>query len=123
GATIIKWNGSSSSGNTLLKANGLAKLICKGIAFYGGGKVGKVFWATQNVGTSYAPSGWSFEDCTFEAALSGGYGFYIDTSTNLPRFNFFRCFFQAGAGSTGFYSSNANSVSHSFLACEFGSND
>lgn len=123
GATIIKWNGTSSSSNTLLKVNGAAKLVCTGIAFYGSGNVGKVVWATQNVGTSYSPFGWRFTDCTFESALSGGYGFYIDTSTNIARFTFTSCYFQAGTGNTGFYSSNQNSVSHSFVGCTFSSNN
>lgn len=119
-ATVIKWNGTDSALNTLLKVNGVAKLICKGISFYGSGKVGKVFYATQDVGTSYSPFGWRFEDCSFEAAKSGGYGFYIDTSTNMARFNFVGCIFDPGAGSEGFYADNANSLSHSFVACSFG---
>lgn len=120
GASIIKWGGSDSLTNTLFKANGEAKLICKGLAFYGASKVGKVFYATQNVGTSFSPFGWRFEDCTFEAAKSGGYGFYIDTNSSMARFSFHGCSFQAGAGSVGFYTSNANSVNHAFISCSFG---
>lgn len=121
--TVLKWNGTSDVANTLFKANGIYKLICKGIAFQGNGKVGKAFWATQNVGTSYAPFGWRFEDCTFESVLAGGYGFYIDTTTNMARFNFVGCRFGTGSASTGFYTANQNSLNHSFVNCAFDSND
>lgn len=121
-ATIFKWTGSDSSSNTLFKADGIAKFICKGISFYGASKVGKVFWATKNGGT-YSPFGWAFEDCTFEAAKTAGYGFYIDASSALARFRFVGCQFRAGVGTTGFYSSNPNSVSHTFLQCSFDVND
>lgn len=122
GASILKWGGSDSLTNTLFTANGVSKLICKGLAFYGASKVGKVFYATQNVGTSFSPFGWHFEDCTFENAKSGGYGFYIDTAESMARFSFHSCVFQAGAGNEGFYTSNANSVNHVFISCSFGPN-
>ncbi len=121
-AVIFKWGGTSNLANTLFKANGVGKLICKGIAFYGAGKVGKVFHATQNVGVSWSPFGWQFQDCTFEAALATGSGFYIDTNTNMARFGFVGCNFQAGANCEGFTSVNQNSLNHSFFNCTFGPN-
>ena len=120
-ATIIKWGGASSSANTLFTADGLAKLHVKGISFFGSSAVGNVFLTTYHAG-SYSPFGWTFTDCSFENALSGGFGFRIIGTSGCARFKFDHCMFQAGANNVGFKSENANAVSTKFLACTFGVN-
>lgn len=123
--TTIKRSGTGTSANTLLKVNGVFKFTLRGVTLDGGGKVGKVFWATQAAGT-FAPYGWVFEDVVFRWATDNGYAFYLDTTTDHARHRFVGCTFSTFGGvgptiwtGTGFYSSNQNSLNNTFTNCNF----
>lgn len=117
--TVIKWSGPNAIGTKLLSVDGIHRFALRGVLLQGSGTVETLLYATQHAPTTHSGYGWRFDDVVFENVRVNGVGFSIpDTTTDMSRFGFTNCVFAPVApGSKGFYSSNQNSLNHTFTGC------
>jgi hypothetical protein len=133
---IIKWDGSDSVDNTMLRLNGVDFAHFRNIVFNGNDEVGKCLHTDYSQGDDgYAPDTYLFEHCWFlntkggsadvsqdswSLASATAASFYISGADNCSQYTFIGCVF--ALSSVGFRSDNPNALVHVFIGCQFSRN-
>ena len=132
--SYLKWGGSDSSANYILKLIGIRRGRMINIGFDGDNRAGVNLNVNYIGGAGqWASDGWEFENCEFSRVIGGNHeevitlggwdndadtaSFYMSGDTNCQRFVFRSCRFQHGYDA--FRIDNANALDFTFKGCNF----
>jgi hypothetical protein len=125
--TVILWNGTDSSSNTMLKLQGVFRAAFHNITFNGNNKVGKLIHISYSKAPDqYNPTEYDFSRVRLYNTKGGDHSgtwtnvagaacLYVDGTDNCNRFSFLNCDF--GVSTAPIYIENPNSLSHTFQGC------